>query len=207
MSAPTLGATRWARAAAIGVATLALAMGAHVSAGGALPSLTVLAFLALPLGMGSVVMTGRRCGPGLLLGSMTAAQFALHHTLMAVTGPVSGMSAQMSFAPASALSDPALGDSAMAQVMATQAASGWSVSMTITHVVATVVAALLLARCEQAVWQLVSRLLPVLATEPILARWSSLPTPALFIVPALAHSEMSGGSGLRGPPSRLTVAA
>jgi hypothetical protein len=117
------------------------------------------------------------------------------------------MSAQMSFAPASALSDPALGDSAMAQVMATQAASGWSVSMTITHVVATVVAALLLARCEQAVWQLVSRLLPVLATEPILARWSSLPTPALFIVPALAHSEMSGGSGLRGPPSRLTVAA
>jgi hypothetical protein len=186
------------------VATLALAIGAHVSAGGALPSLTVLAFLTLPLAMMSVVMTGRRCGALLLLGSMTAAQLALHQTLMAVTGPTSAeMAAQMSAGAGFATSD-----SSMAQTMATQAlASGWSLAMTATHVCATVVAALLLARCEQALWQLVSRLLPVLATEPILTRWSALPIPALFAMPALAHSEMSGGRGLRGPPARFTVAA
>lgn len=201
MSAPTLGATRWARAAALGVATLALAIGAHVSAGGAMPSLTVLAFLAFPMTMAAVVMTGRRCGTLLLLGSMTAAQLALHHTLMAVTGPVSGdLQAQLASAPASAMSD-----SAIAQVMVQ--ASHWSIPMTVTHVLATVVAAVLLARCEQAVWQLVSRLLPVLAAEPVLIRWSPLPTLALRAMPALGHSEMSGGLGLRGPPARFAVAA
>jgi hypothetical protein len=105
------------------------------------------------------------------------------------------------------MSDSALSDSAMVQAMAGEVVSAWSLSMTATHLVATVVAALLLARCEQAVWQLVSRLLPVLATEPVLTRWSALPTPALVVMPALPRSEMSGGSGLRGPPSRFAVTA
>jgi hypothetical protein len=88
MDAPTRGATRLARAAAFGVSTLALASCAHVAGGGALPSMTILATLAVPVTMVAMTLTGRRCGPVLLLGSMTAAQILLHETLMVLTAQV-----------------------------------------------------------------------------------------------------------------------
>jgi hypothetical protein len=210
MTGPTLGAMRWARAAALGVATLALAIGAHVSAGGAMPSMTVLAFLALPLAMAAVIVTGRQCGPLLLLGSMTAAQLMLHHTLMAVTGQVGNLSGQMASASASAMGDhvSATGGPATALAMnqAMSPADSWSLSMTATHVIATVIAALLLARSEQALWQLVSKLIPSLPSLPSLVGWPPLQTPSLVSMPRLAFSEMSGGLGLRGPPLRLVAA-
>lgn len=197
MDAPTRGATRLARAAAFGVATLALTSGAHVAGGGGLPSMTVLATLAIPLTLAALALTGRRCGPVLLLGSMTAAQVLLHETLSALTAQApGGMAGQMSAASASAM-----GGHVMAH------ADHGSVTMTAAHVVATVVTAVVLARGEQALWQLVSRFLPALPGEPALVARRPLQRPALLRVPALAPSAVSGGPGLRGPPARFVATA
>jgi hypothetical protein len=197
MDVPTRGATRMARAAAFGVAVLTIAVGAHVAGGGALPSMTVLALLAIPVTVAAVALTSRRCGLALMLGSMAAAQVLLHQTLMALAAQVPGdMAGQMSTASASAM-----GGQAMAHT------DGRSVTMTAAHVVATVVTALLLARGEQALWQLVSRLLPALPSEPTVVGCGPLQTPALVSVPALAPSLVSGGLGLRGPPVHVAAAA
>jgi len=91
--------------------------------------------------------------------------------------------------------------------MASAPAGGWSIAMTAAHVVATAVTALLLARGEQALWQLVSRLLPALPSEPVVVGCRPLQTPALLSVPASAPSMASGGLGLRGPPVCLAAAA
>jgi hypothetical protein len=80
-----------------------------------------------------------------------------------------------------------------------------SVAMTAAHVVATVVTALLLAHAEQALWQLVCRLLPVLPSHPVAVGHRSLRTPAFISVHALAPSVVSGGPGLRGPPARFVA--
>jgi len=186
-----------ARAAAFGVATLALAAGAHVAAGGGLPSMTILALLAVPVTMTAMALTTRRCGPVLLLASMAAAQMMLHVTLKALTAQVpDDMAGQMSAAFASAI-----GGHAMVH------AGGWTAAMTAAHVGATVATALLLARGEQALWQLVSRLLPALPSAPVVVRHGCLQTPALVSVPALRPSVVSSGLGLRGPPVRLVAAA
>jgi hypothetical protein len=196
MAEPTRGATRLTRAASFGVAVLTIAAAAHVSAGGALPSMTVLALLAVPVTVAALAVTSRRCGLALLLGSMGAAQLILHQALMALTAPVpSGMASQMSAHSAAAMGGQAQVD-------------GRSVTMTAAHVVATVVTAFLLARGEQALWQLVSRLLlPALPSEPIVLVHGCAQTPALVTVPVLAPSLVSGGLGLRGPPVRLVAAA
>ena len=184
-----------ARAAAFGVATLALASCAHVAGGGGLPSMAILAILAVPVSMAAMALTARRCRPVLLMASMAGTQVLLHETLKALTAQVPGdMAGQMSTASA-------MGGHAMAH------AGGWSVAMTAAHVVATVVTALLLSRGEQALWQLVSRLLPTLPNEPVVVRHGCLQTPALVSVPALPPSVASSGWGLRGPPGRLAAAA
>jgi len=216
MGAPTRGATRIARAAAFGVATLTLATGAHILAGGALPSLMVLATLAIPLTTAAVILTSRRCGPLLLLGSLAAAQVLLHETLMALAAATPGdltpaglgghhgahavLSGPMSAHPTSAM------DSMMGGVLM-PGAGGWSVTMTAAHMVATVVTALVLARGEQALWQLVSRLLPTLPRIPRLLSCGPRQTPALLSVPALRPSLVSSGSGLRGPPVGFVATA
>ena len=195
MDAPTRGATRLARAASFGAATLALAAGAHVAAGGGLPSMTILAILALPVSMAAMALTARRCRPVLLLASMAGTQVLLHETLKALTAQVPGdMAGQMSTASA-------MGGHAMAH------AGGWSVAMTAAHVVATVVTALLLSRGEQALWQLVSRLFLALPSEPVAVGCTPRLRSALAGVPALTPSVVSGGPGLRGPPGRFSAGA
>jgi hypothetical protein len=186
-----------ARAAALGVAALTVAAGAHVAADGALPSMTALAMLAVPLTVAAMVLTGRRCGPALLVGSMTAAQVLLHESLMALTAHVPHeMSGQMSAGSAFAM-----GGNDMAS------ADGWSVTMTAAHVVASVVAAMLLAHGEQAMWRLACRFLLRLPSEPTVVRCRPLPAPVLVCVPVLAPSVVSGGPGLRGSPARFAVLA
>jgi len=195
MAVPSRGATRLARAAALGVATLALAAGAHVAAGGGLPSMTILAILAAPVSVAAVALTGRRCGPVLLLSSMSISQVLLNKALKALTVEVpDDMAGQV-------LDSPILAMGAQ-----TVAGADGSVTMTAAHVVATVVTALLLARAEQALWQLVCRLLPALPSERVVVGRRPLRTPTFFSVPALVPSVASGGPGLRGPPLRFAAA-
>jgi hypothetical protein len=159
--------------------------------------MTILTLLAVPVSVAAMALTGRRCGPVMLLGSMTVLQVLLHHTLMALTGEApAGMAGQMSAASASAMAG-----------HATAHAEHWSVTMTAAHAAATVVTALLLARGEQALWQLVSRLLPTLPSQPVVVCQGCLQTQALVSVPAFRLSLASSGLGLRGPPVRLVAAA
>jgi hypothetical protein len=215
MNPPDRGATRIARAAAFGVATLTLATGAHVSAGGAVPSLMVLAGLALPLAMAALILTSRRCGLLLLLSSLAAAQLLLHEALMTLSSQGPGeMLAGAVGAPHSVhalLSSPMPAHSGAMMGFAMRdvpmAAGGWSVTMMAVHAVATLVTALLLARGEDAMWHLVARLMPAL---PCLARLLSCgprQAPVLLSVPALRPRLVSGGSGLRGPPAAFPVTA
>lgn len=212
MHTPTRGTTRLTRAAAFGVATLGLATGAHVSAGGALPSMMVLSALMVPLTVAALVLTARRCGPVLLLGSLTAAQLLLHETLMALTphpaaemfptemgahhGAQALVSGQVSAHSASAMSGAAVAGT-----------EGWSVTMKTAHVLAILVTALLLARGEKALWQLAARLLPTLPGEPVLPRCTPPQPPVLVSLPALRPSVARGGPCLRGPPVRFAAAA
>jgi hypothetical protein len=164
--------------------------------------MTVLALLAIPVTVVALTVTSRRCGPALLLGSMAAAQVLLHESLMALAVQVPGdMAGQMSEASAAAMGGQAMGGQVMAQ------ADGRSLAMTAAHLVATVVTALILARGEQALWQLCSRLLPSLPSEPVAVGHGPLQAPVLVSVPALAPSLVSGGLGLRGPPVLLVASA
>jgi hypothetical protein len=206
MDAPTRGTTRIARACAFGMTTLALAAGAHVVAGGALPSMTVLTLLAVPVAVAALALTSRRCGPVVMLVSLTGAQVLLHETLMALAARGSGgMAVQMSTSSSGAIGDFAMSPLAMSHSVVP--VDGWSVAMTATHLLATVVTALLLARGEQALWQLVARLLPTLPCIPRLPGCGPRQAPVLLSVPALRPCLVSGGSGLRGPPARFAAAA
>lgn len=212
MRLPTRGATRVARATAFGMATLALASGAHVSAGGALPSMVVLAALVLPLMLAAMILTSRRCGSVLLVGSLAAAQILLHETLMAVTSHVPGemfpaelgahhgaqalVSDQVSTHSASALGG-----------VVVSGADGWPVAMKAMHVVATVITALLLARGEKALWQMVVRFLPKLLRIPRLYSCGHRQALGLVSAPAFQPSLVSSGLGLRGPPVGFAATA
>lgn len=213
MRIPTRGATRAARAAAFGMATLALASGAHVSAGGALPSMMVLAVLVLPLMLTAVILTSRRCGSVLLVASLAAAQILLHETLMAVTSHVPG---EMFAAEVGAhhgaqtlVSDQVSAHSAAALGggLAVAGPDGWPVAMKAMHVAATVVTALLLARGEKALWQMVARFLPTLLRISRLIPCGRRQASVRVIAPALQPSLVSSGLGLRGPPVGIVPTA
>ena len=200
------------RAAAFGVVTLVLASGAHISAGGALPSITVLSLLAVPLMLAAGALASRRCGPVLLVGSLSAGQVLIHESLMVLTAhsavdmfpaePGAHHAAQALVAgQGSVHSAAAMGGAAVA------GADGSSVTMKAAHVLATLVTALLLARGEQALWRLATRLLPALPAEPVLVGCARLQPPTLLSLPALRPSVVSCGVGLRGPPERFAAAA
>lgn len=190
-----------ARAAAFGVVTLALATGAHVLGGGAMPSMLVLALLTGPLTLAAVVLTRRRCGSVLLVGALSAAQVILHET-MALASHVPGDAFPVG--PGAQHGAHALASGQVSTHWS--GADGWSVTMKAAHVVATLVTALLLARGEQVLWRLASRLLPVLPSELLLVGGGPLRSAVLASVPALRPSVVSGGQGLRGPPVRLAAA-
>jgi hypothetical protein len=161
-------------------------------------------------------LTSRRCGPALLLASMAGAQVLLHEALMVLAGHTPGDLASagpgahhgahaLLAGPISAHSASAM-DSAMGGV-SMASAGGWSAAMTATHMVATIVTALLLARGEQALWQLVARLLPTLACIPRLFVSGPRQTRVLLSVSGLRPSLVSCGSGLRGPPAGFAATA
>jgi len=212
MDTPTRGAMRLARAAAFGVSTLVLTMGAHAAAGGVLPSMWVLVALALPLTMAAVLLTGRRCGPAVLLGSLATAQVLLHEAFMALSahasvamssadlGAQQGVHAMLS-GQVSAHVASAMGDAAVSTV------GDRSFTMQAAHVVATVITALVLARGERALWQIVSRLLPTLPGRSLVPGYESLQAAVLVSVPVLRPTLVSGGIGLRGPPVRFAASA
>src|SRR5690606_5662165 len=80
------GKARMARAAVFGVVAVALAAAAHVSAGGAVPSLPVLALLSVFAGWPGVAITGRRLRALPTVGVLLGLAALLHEAFMALGG-------------------------------------------------------------------------------------------------------------------------
>jgi hypothetical protein len=200
MGSPAAGALRMARAAAFGAVAFALALVAHVAAGGSSPRPVTLAFLAGAVAGVSVLVTGRRLCVAATTLALGAVQVGLHGAFMALAPAAGCMTVTM---PGSHAGDP------MSMTSCADVAPGWEGSpgsgaalpMVLTHAGATVVLAVLLARGDRALWLLGTLLLPILwlRAAPRLRRYSA---PLLrCTVPALGRGRMvSSGVGRRGPP-------
>lgn len=189
---------RLARAAVVGGATVFLAAGAHLAAGGALPDpLVVVGILALVL-VPTIALAGRKISAVTMLGILGAGQVALHWAFDALS--VSASAAPPPTAShvhfLAALSAPSTSDHV----------HGDSVLMLVGHVVATIATALILARGEQALWALLAWLTPLVR---LLAARAPHPTPAL---PAFSEEPLTPAwrtlrlPTRRGPPLPFAVA-
>jgi hypothetical protein len=139
-------------------ACLLLAVLGHARAGGALPTGEVLAALAVPLAALLITLADRRRGPLAIFALLGGSQLALHTSLQLLGGHRSGGSVGDGAAMAA-------GDCAMAHSSVT--------SMVGAHVLATVVAAAILAGAERAA--LVLAFAVVDAVTIVLARRPRLP--------------------------------
>jgi hypothetical protein len=171
--------------------------------------------------MAAIILTGRRCGPLALLAALSAGQVLLHEALTMLSSQGSGemlaatvgaqhaghilMSGPM-WAHSAATNGFGVGTVPMAGAPMA-GADDWSLTMMALHAVATVVTALLLARGEQALWQLVTRLLPTLPCIPRLTPCGPRQAPVLLSEPVVRPSLVSCGSGLRGPPAGFPATA
>jgi hypothetical protein len=205
MPAPATGPLRLVRAGTVAVVTVALAALAHVLAGGGLPPVVVLVTLTALVLAAAVVVTGRRLGRVGALALLGVGQVAVHSSFSLFTsmacmpGPTdeaalfghvhhAGMVMQSQVACTSAdagVSQPLLGGSAML----------------VLHLVATVVAALVIAGADRALWWLAAWLRPLVGTaEPVVVvPRPSLPTPAE--VPWSGYEWWRDVVPLRGPPA------
>lgn len=151
------GALRVARAAVATLLVLGLGTSAHTLGGGAAPGLMASVVLALLVGPVAWWCTRRRLDAPRLLALLGGAQAAVHLTLSAmapVTGTAVAGHVHGGLPP---------GLAADASVAGHGHLPGGS--MLLAHLAATVLAALLLARAEGVLWQVVSLLLPRLPTR------------------------------------------
>jgi hypothetical protein len=195
---------RFLRACLITISTLSLAAAAHTGAGGHLPGISVLVLLAV-LSLAPVMLLCRyRLGLPVMAGVLATSQTALHwaFTTLAETAehctgpgiPAHGHHQPVTFTDCATTSGIVAGH---------ELTGGSGAAMFAAHVLATAATAVLLARGEVALWQVLAWLKPlaaILAPAPLPARARILtrhpetvvvPHPAL-LVPAL-----------RGPPKPM----
>jgi len=206
MGSPARGTLRAVRTAALAVVVLALAGAAHAAGGAPLPRWPALALLALPVAAVCALATRWRLSAGALVLALGGAQLVLHHALTALAGPAAAATGHAQHA---ALERGAAQHAALDHAALDHAGSGGgALLMPAAHVVATVVLALLLARGEAALWDLLAWLSP-LAVPAARARLlpstrSPLPAVRARVVPA--SSQPLAVAPHRGPPAGLVLA-
>jgi hypothetical protein len=208
MLSPTQGSLRGLRAGSLGVVGFALALVAHVAAGGAAPGSVVLLLLAGLTGLAAVLLTGVRLSPVRIGVSLTAMQVVLHRVFMWLGAPtgclVTGMSPQAGghmglggrpvplFECATGMAETGMGQRSGFAAMAMVAA----------HVAAAAAMAALLAYGEKGLW--------FLAGWVRIPRWLRVGLPELQAVRVVSSGASPlfrvrfscGGVGRRGPPPR-----
>ncbi|NKX50911.1 hypothetical protein HER39_10100, partial [Arthrobacter deserti] len=151
---------RLLRPAAVSSAVLSLSAGAHVAGGGTLPAPGILAALAALVMLPATVLAGRRLGLASLAGLLGGGQLVLHEAFTALgvsvrcvpRGAAGTLHAWHTFpGDVSALDCPAAG----------LGHSTGGAAMTVAHILATVLAGLMLLKGEQALWALRSWLHPL----------------------------------------------
>lgn len=192
---------RLLRALALGGTTLALSVGAHTGAGGALPPPALLTLLVLFLAPPSLWLARRRRAVGRTATALVAEQVGLHgaFTLLAVAPP--GCGATVTHAGHHAVQ---LSGHTCAMAGAMPGSHGMSsISMLVAHAVAIVVTAVMLVRGESALRSVLRYAaqwsVPRLPGEPARLGARTLLSPA---APAPLSSALSeGGPPPRGPPA------
>jgi len=205
VSTPSLGRVRLARAGAAAAVVLVPATAAHRAAGGELPGMLPLALL-LALTIWAALLAGRwrvsRTGAVVLL---CLGQYAVHHLLSLTAAWSSPRVPARSGAPcADAVHHAACaGEQVVAHSALVHASGSSSAAMTLAHVGATALAAVLLARGERLLaavrtWLLPLVALPAVVHGPVEAR----PRPAAD-APALTPLGVVvlTGRPRRGPPA------
>jgi hypothetical protein len=200
---PAQAPLRFLRSGVITGSGIGLAAAAHTAAGGHLPPVQVL-FLLTALCMAPVTMlSNRRFGLPAILGILTAAQAALHAAFAAFSGPASSCSGSSvaAYGHHQAAAVPGCAAIPAAELTANALAGLPGPAMAGAHVLAVAFTALLLARGEAALWQLMAWLAP-LATllNPVMPRpVCRIPalSPEAVALPATAE----GIPPSRGPPS------
>ena len=197
MQTPDRGTWRLARGAAVASTVVGLAAGAHLLAGGVLPGPWLLLALTALVLCSSLLLAARRMSAPVLLAVLGAGQFGLHHAFcwfgvrtVAVHPPEHHLDAVPG-------SSSLLLDAAHATTTASADAA-----MTAVHVVATVAAALVLARGEALLWRLWTWWQPVRAVVVAVLRLPVLPRvphPPAVVVPRPAFV-VARRVPRRGPP-------
>lgn len=203
------------RTGLLSIATVSLAAGAHVLAGGTLPALPVLAALIALTLLVSVLATKVRLGLPAMTAVLGAGQLLLHEAfgaLSGTTGPMAGMPTGHQHddgaAFASALQHLSTGPGSPAA-----AASGGhpllahDPGMLLAHAAATLLTALMLARGEAALWALAAWLMPLFrvaspAALPVLSRAPRAPRAP---EPPRLPWRTLRRDRLRGPPCAVVV--
>ncbi|HEX8495696.1 MAG TPA: hypothetical protein VF661_00765 [Actinomycetales bacterium] len=206
MSTPLHAGLRLLRAGSVGVVVLGLAAAAHVAGHGDLPHPAILVVVAVFVALTSTLVTPRRLELPLLFGVLAASQVVLHHVLgwlaspaCAVTLPAPTPGPHLGHAASAALAcaAPLTGTEASAPAAAEPAV------MVLAHLGAVLLAAVVLASGDRALWALLDWLRPVLGAPPRAA----LVVPRLGVAPLEARSRLPHQPPVlrsvrrRGPPA------
>ena len=196
--APTRGLARLIRIGVLGGASMTLAAVAHVLGGGMLPTAGVLLVTGLLVGIGAVTLTTRRCRFGVLAPVLALQQALLHWVFTAAAAvPTSCVPASSGAAHH--------GSGLIAHCAATMHTMGAGFPMSggamwLTHGVAVVLTAWLLARGEAWLWRtaaaIVEAATATLTTGPAVPPRRPVWTASALALPPLAMSPAAP----RGPP-------
>lgn len=151
---PTRGANWIARALTLGLTCVAITVGAHAAAGGAVPAIGI-AFVALVMTLGSLLVTSRELSLAALSGFLVGSQAVCHLLLNGFGHAADSGGTSLAYSSergahalhAGAMPMSGTGDAAMS-------AHGMSNTMLIAHLVACTVAALVLREGERVMFSL-----------------------------------------------------
>ena len=203
---------RWTRAGTVATVATLLAVGAHVQAGGPVPSVPVLAFLVLGLTAASATLLAGPASTLRVVLLTAGGQLVAHHVLTAASAPAAAGSPTRGLAGMAGhhaghvvehgAPDTVPGIGALASPLLAADAR-----MVAAHLAAAVVVGLWLAAGERAVWTLLTHIwrslrLPVSLTP-------STPVPDSAPAPRLAGTTLAriaaGSVVRRGPPHLLAT--
>lgn len=195
---PLRGSWRSVRAAVLGGTSMLLATGAHVLAGGRLPSAGVLLVLAFLVGLTAVTVTARRCRFAVLLAVLGVEQLLLHEVFDAAAMTSTGCTPPLAVHD-SVMAGCLAGMHAIGSGATAAAGTGSGLWMPAAHVAATLATAWLLARGERCLWRLCDRAFRT-ATATVSLRVRR-PRPQRSVPTTAARAARVGRSAVpRGPP-------
>lgn len=171
------------RSAALAATVVSLAAGAHILGGGTLPAPLILWAVVAITGLVTTLATRIKLGLPAIAGLLGGGQLLLHEAFAALSQSATTASGNMGH------HDGASAVAWAADVSANQhhgPASGLGTIMLAAHVLATLLAAIVLAKGEQALWQLAAWLRPLvqLPTRPRIRPDAGI-GPVLFGAPSV----------------------